>query len=429
LVDSAIVMAESIQVSVREGTSPVKAAIESAAELRLPLLVSSLTTAAALLPTYLAESTTGEYTSAIFEVVTIALLLAWILALTLTPLLSVYATRGRSEKAEAPAYGTAFYRRYRALLLALVRRRWLSLAGFVALLAVSLWAFRFVPELFFPRKEQTTFEIELELPPNAPIQRTAEVAADVERYLRDELRAELAEGEERPFVPNVDRDYAREGVVNWASYVGSGAPRFLLGYNPEQPQPNYVFMIANSSDYDAQDEIIRRVESYVASHHPDVLPRVEKLRNGPPLDYPVEIRLTGDDPARRFDIARDVQRRLLELPGAINVGDDWETYTKTLRVDVDDARARRAGMTELDVARSLQTHTSGFVLTEYREGNDLIPVVLRSHAAREGRLDQLGALDVSNPAGERVPLEQVASLGVRFEPAKILRRDRQRTLT
>lgn len=433
LVDSAIVMAESIQVSMREGKPPVEAAIESAAELRLPLLVSSLTTAAALLPTYLAESTTGEYTSAIFEVVTISLLLAWVLSLTMTPLLSVLAARQpeapQGRAGDDTAYTGRFYRRYRSLLLTLVRRRWVSLAGFVALLAVSLWAFQFVPQLFFPRKEQTTFKIALELPYNTPFQRTAEIAADVERFMHDELMAEISPEEDRPWMPNLERDFSRQGVVNWASYVGSGAPRFVLGYTPEQPRPNYAFMIANSSSYEAQEEIIQRVEGYVLTKYPEVLPRVEKLRNGPPLDYPVEIRLIGEDPKRLFAMARDLQRRLWELPGTINVGDDWETYSKKLRVQVDDARARRAGVTELDVARSLQTATNGFVLTEYREGNDLIPVILRSRGAREDRIEQLQGLEVASPRGHRVPLEQVATLHLDLEPAKILRRDRQRTLT
>ncbi|MEM9596939.1 MAG: efflux RND transporter permease subunit [Acidobacteriota bacterium] len=437
LVDSAIVMAESIQVSIREGRPPVKAALESAAELRLPLLVSSLTTAAALLPTYLAESTTGEYTSAIFEVVTIALLLAWVLALTMTPLLSVLAARRDGGKAarrdsdgsvrERP-FDRPFYRRYRAVVSALVRRRWWSLAAFVALLGVSLWSFRFVPQLFFPRKEQTTFKVELELPYGAPFERTAEVAADVERFMREELKAVLSEDEEEPWRPNLDREFSRHGVVNWVSFVGSGAPRFILGYTPEQPRPNYVFMLANSSDYDAQGEIIRRVETYVKTHYPEVLPRVERLRNGPPLDYPVEIRLVGEDPRLLYDLADDVKRRLRGIPGTVNVGDDWDTYRKTLRVDVDDARARRAGVAQLDVARSLETHTRGIPLTEYRRGNDRIPVLLRSTGAGGG-VEQLRGLTVAAAGGARVDLEQVASLGVVFEPSKILRRDRQRTLT
>ncbi|MEL7059419.1 MAG: efflux RND transporter permease subunit [Acidobacteriota bacterium] len=446
LVDSAIVMAESILVSIREGTPPVKAAIASAAELRLPLLVSSLTTAAALLPTYLAESTTGEYTSAIFEVVTIALLLAWVLSLTMTPLLCVlFVRRERAAAANASeddtraangrehgdvATDSPFYRRYRSFLLTLVRHRWVSLAAFVALLAVGLWAFRFVPQLFFPRKEQTTFKVELDFPYGTPFERNAEVTAEVERYMRDQLMAELSADEDEPWKPNAEREFAKGGVVNWATFLGSGAPRFILGYTPVQPRPNYTFMIANSSDYDAQDRLIEEIEAFVRANFPDVVPRVEKLRNGPPLDYPIEIRLSGDDPAWLYAISRGLKEQIAAQTGTINIGDDWDTYTKKVRVEVDDARVRRAGLTQLDVARSLESATRGIRLTTYREGNDLIPVVLRSTAARQDRVDQLFGLQVaSQSGGARVPLEQVASLEVDFEPSKILRRDRVRTLT
>ncbi|MEM9553183.1 MAG: efflux RND transporter permease subunit [Acidobacteriota bacterium] len=451
LVDSAIVVAESILVSIREGVPPVEAAVESAAELRLPLLVSSLTTAAALLPTYLAESTTGEYTSAIFEVVTIALLLAWLLSLTLTPVLSVLFARaadssdgdapnaperestgdGAESTEPPPVELSSFQRRYRSVLLVLVRRRWIALTAFVALFAVSLWAFNFVPQLFFPRKEQTTFKVALEMPYGVPFQRTAEVVDDVERFILTELMADRSSeaAERTPWRPNLDLDFTTHGIVNFATFIGQAAPRFVLGYAPEQPRPSYAFMIANSSRYATQDEIIERVEAYVRAAHPDVLPRVDKLRNGPPLDYPVEIRLSGDDPARLVTMAERVKRRLEEVPGTLNIGDDWGTYTKTLRIEVDDARAQRAGLTQLDVARSLRTQTDGFVLSQLREGNDLIPIVLRSFGARADGVEQLRGLAVTAPSGERVPLEQIASLDVAMQPARILRRDRQRTIT
>ncbi|MEM1180823.1 MAG: efflux RND transporter permease subunit [Acidobacteriota bacterium] len=437
LVDSAIVMAESIQVSMREGKSPVEAAIESAAELRLPLLVSSLTTAAALLPTYLAESTTGEYTSAIFEVVTIALLLAWVLSLTMTPLLSVIAARsaGGDRSADPGAemddaiYDGPFFRRYRRLLLTLVRHRWLSLAGFVGLLAVSLWAFQFVPQLFFPRTDKSTFQIELELPESASFARTSEVTAGVERFLAEELRAELDPSETERWLPNTERAYARSGVVNWTSFIGSGAPRFLLGYTPEPPRPNYVFILAHASTNGELDRIIRETGDFMRRTYPEVLARVDRLRNGPPLDYPVEVRLSGEDPARLYDLAADLKAKLRSLPGTQHVGDDWDTYRKTVTVDVNHDRARRAGLTESDIALSLETATEGLELTQYREGNDLIPVVLRSRHASDGGLEALRGLDVMNPAGLSVPLGQVAELGVSLEPGKILRRDRQRTLT
>ncbi|MEM6456501.1 MAG: efflux RND transporter permease subunit, partial [Acidobacteriota bacterium] len=169
---------------------------------------------------------------------------------------------------------------------------------------------------------------------------------------------------------------------------------------------------------------------YIRERWPDVTPRVETLRNGPPLDYPLEFRLSGDDLDRLFDNVRALERELAAEPGVINVGNDWGIWTKTLSVEVDDNRARRADLTRRDVALSLQTATSGLTLTQYREGNDLIPVVLRSRAARADRVDQLTGLQVGNQlGGPRVALEQIADLGVDMRPAQVLRRDRKRTVT
>ena len=234
---------------------------------------------------------------------------------------------------------------------------------------------------------------------------------------------------ESTWLPNTEAEANRHGVVNWASFIGSGAPRFTLGYNPEQPRPNYVFILANASNYAIQDELVQRIDAHLRQHWPDVLPRVEKLRNGPPLDYPIEIRLSGDDAAALSRISRDIERRLKAQTGAINVGTDWGALSKKLRVEVDDLRVRQAGLSHQDVALSLETATSGAVLTRYREGNDLIPVVLRSEGARRDGLDQLDGLQVLGPGGRQVPLEQVADLAVQFEPGKMLRRDRRRTVT
>ncbi|MEO1367349.1 MAG: efflux RND transporter permease subunit, partial [Acidobacteriota bacterium] len=181
--------------------------------------------------------------------------------------------------------------------------------------------------------------------------------------------------------------------------------------------------------YGELDDLIRKIGGFMSENYPEVLARVDRLRNGPPLDYPVEVRLSGEDPARLYDLAADLKAKLRSLPGTQHVGDDWDTYLKTLRVDVDDDRARRAGVTELDVALSLQTATDGLELTQYREGNDLIPVILRARGASDGGLEALRGLDVIGPAGNSVPLGQVADVGLSLEPGKILRRDRQRTLT
>ncbi len=188
LVDAAIVMSESILVQMEEGKTPVDAAIDTARELRIPLLTSSLTTVAAFLPIYLAESTTGEYTAPLFKVVTIALLSAWVLALTMTPLLCVLYLKVKKKRTESDAaFNTPFYRFYRKSLLAAVRHPLFTILGAVGLLVVSMWAMGFVEQAFFPRKDAKMFTVEIELPFGVPFERTERIVNAFEAFMRDSL--------------------------------------------------------------------------------------------------------------------------------------------------------------------------------------------------------------------------------------------------
>ena len=493
LVDNAIVMSESILVQMREGKTAFRAAIDSVQELRFPLLVSSVTTSAALLPTYLNDHVIAEYTSAIFEVVSISLFLSWGLSLTVMPMLcflflkvqanpdaadDAAATNGTPASAgdgaagEAPSeddeiawwkphtwpllssttanrrragrngsalppgesseYDTPFYHWYRGALLSLVRHRWIALGAAVAIFGTAVWAAGFLPEQFIPRKEETIFQAEVELPYGTPFERTETVVRDLEGFMRDSLQVSgPAERSSLYTVPTIDdTEYAEAGIINWGAWIGSGAPRYILGYNPEQPRPNYAYMLVNTTSFDVQETVIQRMNAFLARQYPEATPRIEKLRNGPPVDYPVEIRLSGTDPVTLQSIANDVKAELRARDHVINVNDDWGQQLKRLRVDVDDARAQRAGLTNEDIGLSLRTSLTGVPLTHYREGNDLVPVMLRSDQAADRSIEALQGLDVyAQASGTNVPLTQVADLNVDFQYSKILRRDRQRTIT
>ena len=467
LVDNAIVISESILVQMREGKKAFDAAVDSVNELRFPLLVASLTTAAALLPTYLSDHVVAEYTSAIFEVVSIALLLSWGVSLTIMPMLCFLFLKVTSDDAEtasangtgtsqetdddagvvwwnpltwsrasksagADAYDTPFYRRYRQILLTGIRHRWVALGVAVAVLGTALWASGFLPKQFIPRKQETIFKGELELPYGTPFARTEAVVKDLETFMRDSLQVDVPDDQTSlTAVPRIgDTAYDAQGIVNWGAWIGSGAPRYILGYNPEQPRPNYAYFLINTTTYDVQADVLARINGFLERTHPDVTSRLEKLRNGPPLDYPVEIRLSGPNRQTLREIAGTLKSQLRAIDGVVNVNDDWGQRQKRLVVDVDDARAQRAGLTNEDIGTSLRTSVTGLPLTYYREGNDRIPVVLRSQDAADRSVASLQGLNVfAQSTGENVPLMQVADLRMDFEPSKILRRDRKRTIT
>ena len=416
LVDNAIVMSESIMVQMSEGKAAIRSAVDSAKELRIPLLTSSLTTAAAFLPIYLAESATGEYTAPLFLVVTITLLSSWILALTMTPLLCVMFLKIKPKKQDKEAgFNTPFYRKYRGLLLTLLRRPVLTVAGAIGLLVIALGAFRFVPNVFFPPKTEVMFTAEFDLPSGIPLTRTEAFVTDLEAYMREAL------------TPGQDRE---EGIANWATFMGSGAPKFNLPYSPEPPRTNYAFMLVNTTSYEAQAGVIAQMNAFVEANYPDVVPRIQQLQNGAPVNYPVEVRISGKDPDVIFQLADQVKARLAELPGTATITDDWGSRIKKLDVLVSDARARRAGVSSQDIAVSLQTALSGFETTQYREGDQIIPVVLRSVAADRQDIGKMESINVyAQLTGRNVPLRQVADIELAYQPSKIKRYNRARTVT
>jgi len=425
LVDNAIVMAESIMVQMQEGRSARDAAIASAAELRVPLLISSLTTAAAFLPIFLAESSTGEYTAPLFKVVTITLLSSWILALTMTPLFCVLFLKVTPATGADSSYDSVFYRTYRGTLLAVLRHPLISLAGIGVIFFLAIQGLGLVPNLFFPPSDKTTFTAEYRLPPGSSFERTAAVVTAVDRFIRDDLTA-------APAGTGANGDAGRqEGVTNWASFIGQGGPRFYLSYNPEPPTPNYAFAIVNATSRDAiTDELIPALERFMLDQFPDAEVELNPLQLGPPVEAPVQIRISSRDPDALFAIADDVRRELSAHPGTRNVTDDWGARSKKLVVQIDQARARRAGVTNQDIAISLQTSLSGLQGTEFRGEDDIIPVTLRASA--DARIDAgaVTSLNVYGQAtGRSVPLGQVADVAITWEPSKILRRDRTRTVT
>ncbi|MBT3345927.1 MAG: efflux RND transporter permease subunit [Gemmatimonadetes bacterium] len=416
LVDNAIVMSESILVGMQRGDSALDAAVDSASELKIPLLTASLTTIAAFLPIYLAESTTGEYVAPLFYVVTISLLCSWVLSLTMTPLMCVQFMRVKPRgAANEEEYGGQIYRFYRSSLGSATRHPWRSLGIVVLAFVGGMQLFGLVPGVFFPPKDQATFTAEFELPIGTPIERTAAMVESVEDFIARELTA----GEDRA-----------EGILNWGSFLGQGAPRFALSFAPKMASPEYAMMLINTTSYSVVGDLTQRIERFAQENFPDVNPTVRGMLNGPPISDPIEIRVSGADADQVFALSDEVKAFLASQPGVKNISDNWGARTKKIAVRVDQPRARRAGVTSQDVALSLQASLSGLTTTEYREADELIPVVLRSVAADRDDVGKLESIEIfSQVTGSSVPLKQVADVEVEWQPSKILRRDRLKTVT
>ncbi len=422
LVDNAIVMVESILTQAEEGKSVFQAAIDSAHELGAPLLVASLTTAAAFLPQFIAESGTAEYTASLFKVVTITLLCSWVLALTLIPLMCVLflrCKRGAAQGAAAEQADTLFdtrgYRVYRNVLCWVLRHRALSLLAIAGMFYASLQAFALVPKLFFPQDDRIYITAEFKLPFGTSIDHSIEVISEIESFIERELKVR----EDRP-----------RGVVKWGSFIASGGTRFQLNWIPAPPSPEYSFLLINTSDPEIRGEVIARLEEYVFNQYPDMHMEIKRTFYGPPVPAAVAVRLIGEDERVLYGIADQVAERLRGVPGTKYVTDDWGSWFKKIQVNIDQARARRASVSSKDIATSLQANFDGLVATEYREGEDLIPVVLRSTGADRDDLAKLESIEVySQATGQAVSLKQVADLEVVWEPGRIRHRYGRKTIT
>lgn len=412
LVDNGIVMSESILVQMREGKKAVEAAVESAAELKMSLLTSSLTTAAAFLPIYLAESAVGEFTSSLFKVVSITLLCSWLISMTVIPMLCVYLLKAKpiDENEQSAAQNL-----YESFLRVCLNHRFFVVGTVFAALIGSGYLMQLVPKIFFPPSDRLYFKMELELPLGTDIRGTEEMAQSFSDMLASDLR--------------VNEDGA-VGVTSWVSYIGQGGPRFVLNHTPESASPNYSLFLINVNSVDAIDHSMAVLNDFAFQNYPDAKVTLKRIENGTPVKNPVEFRLYGKDIDTLFQRVAALKAQMATMPELRNISDDWGVQTKKFEVVIDQARARRAGISSEDIAISLQTGLSGLELTEYRRGEDIIPVMLRSKAADRQDISKLEGLSVYvQSSGESLPLKQVADLRLIWEPAKILRRDRNKAVT
>ena len=424
LVDDAIIAAEMMVVKMEQGWDRFKAATFAYTSTAFPMLTGTLITAAGFTPVGFAKSGAGEYTISIFQVVTIALLVSWIVAVVFTPwlgykLLDPVKLRAIAEKHGGDIYDSPFYRRFRALVVWCLRHRWLVIFATVGFFALSLVAFnKGVQKQFFPPASRPEIMIDIWLPQGASLKATAREVKRVEALL--------------------DKD---ENIASWSSYIGNGAPRFFLSLDQQLFADNFGQMVIVTKGLKEREMVKNRLEAAFDaadgswSH---LRLRVVRLENGPPVGYPVQFRILGEDLTALRDNAAGISAVMQAHPNLRNVNFDWNDRVKAVRVEIDQARARALGVASQDVALALQGWLVGATVTQFRENDQLIDVVWRAGAERGDAglefadprtLTRLPDLDIVAASGRHIPLAQVARLVPVLEEGLIWRRDRLPTVT
>ncbi len=415
LVDNAIVMSESIMVKMEAGEKATSAAVNSSRELMVPLLVSTLTTSAAFLSFFLAESMMGEIMGNIFVVVSIALLSSWLLALTVVPILATMFLKVKPAGEKKKSVFERLREYYVRGLVFFLKKPWLLPIGIGIVFVVSLKLFSFLPFTFFPESDRPLVTANIELPIGTSIESTRSAIDDIEDFIRDNL---------------LIGDSRRKGVMSWSSYIGQGAPKYDLGYNPPEAAPYSAHILLNTTSGAINQQVIDELDRYCFDRFPEMTATVSKLKSGGGSADPIAIRVYGKNTNKLYQIIDEIKKKLSAIPGSKNVKDDWGMRSKKIVVNVDQAKAQLAGVTSQDIAISLQTLLAGMEVERFREEDKSIPIVIRRELTGSQEIDQLESLNLyAQQSGQSVPLKQVADIQVTWEASKILRRDLYRTMT
>lgn len=417
MVDNAIVVAETIMVKLEQGVPKKQAAIEACSELFTPLLISTLTTSAAFLSFYLAESTMGDIVGPIFVVISMALLSSWIIALTVITLFCYLFLKitPKSEKKESfiDRIINTLKGYYKNLILKALAHKWVVLIGIFVVFFLSLYGFTKIAFVFFPDSDRNMITVDINLPLGTKIETTSDVVLEIEKYISDSLQV----NDNRP-----------NGIVDWSSYIGEGPESYDLGYTPDEANSSYAHLLVNTSNFVFNNEMVNKLDKYCFEHFPNADIKVGLLGSGGG-GTPIEVKVSGPEPDVLANIANSVKAKLTEINGTKNVKDDWGPKSKKFVIDIDQNRAQTAGVSNQDIATSLQTVLDGFQTGEYREDDKSIPIVMRSEASQQQTLESLETLNVySQSTGKSIPLLQVASIVPQWQYSKIKRLDIYRTV-
>ncbi|WP_272974684.1 efflux RND transporter permease subunit, partial [Alcanivorax jadensis] len=410
MVDDAIIAVEMMAIKMEQGFSRIKAAGFAWKSTAFPMLTGTLITAAGFLPIATAQSSTGEYTRSIFQVVTIALLASWITAVVFVPylgekLLPNLAKRDASGDVHDP-YQKPFYQRFRNVVEWCVRYRKTVIGLTVGIFVFSLLLFSLVPQQFFPSSSR------LELMVDMKLEEGASLTATQEQALR--LEAMLAEN---------------ELIENYVGYMGSGSPRYYLSLDQKLPAASVAQFVILTRNIEEREQVMDWLEEILNRDFPMVRTRVARLENGPPVGYPLQFRVSGEHIPQVRELARRVAEHVRDNPHTQNVHLDWEEPSKVVRLNVDQNRARTLGITTAELSTALQASLSGVAVSQYREDNELINVEVRGDSHERHALGLLGNLAVQTDSGRSVPLNQIATLEYGFEEGIIWHRDRLPTVT
>jgi multidrug efflux pump subunit AcrB len=407
LVDNAIVVVDGMLIRMQNGSRPEEAASDVVKQSAWPLLGATLVAIMAFAAIGTSDDSTGEFCRSLFQVVMVSLLLSWVTAVTITPLLGTMLLNVPDGEGKDP-YDTAFYQRYRDFLRLCIRKRYLSSAAVAGIFALSVWGFGSVDQVFFPSSTRPQFMVDVWLPQGTHIDETSALVGQVENYISEQ-----------------------EGITHVTSLIGQGGLRFLLTYAPEKLNSAYAQLLVDVDDYRIIDTLTRQLDAELGERFAEALIYTSKFQLGPGSTGKIQARFSGPDANELRKLADQALDVLRADPDAKAVRTDWRERVKIVRPVLAEQQANINGITRSMVSTTLLEGFQGVNAGVYREGDLLLPIIVRAAAERRSNISSADSLQIWSPAAQAmIPLRQVVSeFRTDFEDEIIFRKNRKRTLT
>lgn len=408
LVDNAIVVAEGMTINIKKGMDAKKAASVATRKTQWPLLGATVIGIMAFSSIAFSDDVTGEFLISLFLVILISLALSWLLAITVTPLVGYYLLRNVKEDSEDDPYKGKVYRGYRSLLDKALHIRGLSIGSLVVLTLICAWAFRFIPQSFFPPSETPILFVNYQLPQGTDIRATADDVKELESYIMQ-----------------------RDEVTAVTSFVGRGASRFMLTYSPEQPNSGYAQLIILTKDNDRLETLRDHLQDTLPGQFPDADIRLQRLMFGPGSGAEVEARLSGHDIQQLRELAEQARDMMHDEPLLRYIRHDWRQPSLGVRPLYNEERGRQLGIQRDELAQALQFASSGVTVGQYREGYNLLPIIARAPGYERDNVALLPDRMIwSNSQQSFVPMTQlIDEFQTVTEESLVRRYQRVRTVT
>ena len=417
LVDDAIIVIEMMQVKLEEGMDRLSAAEAAYKSCAKPMLAGTLITAAGFIPVGMAEGQTSEYCAALFWVIAAALLLSWVASIFVSPVLGYkfiqVKTKEEKEK-EAREKGKSWkssigdkaYRIFYKLIALCIHFKKTVIVGTVGLFCLTLAMIPLVNQEFFPDSVRPEIILDVNLPSGASIQETKRVMSGI-----------------------ADTLYGDERVSSFSTYIGDTAPRFILLFDPKAPEDGHGQMIIVATDQKSRDALRQEIMDTVTEKYPDAQAHTRLITTGPPSEYPVMFRLSGESIDETVKLASEALSIMKQNPNVTNASLDWPQETPTLKLKINQDKVRELGIDNYAVSQDLYVKLSGYKVAESYQGDQLIPISFKLEGDNVSRLASLDSLPVHVGNGRYVPLGEFADLSYENETSTIWRRDLKPTIT